>query len=299
MNPAAPAVLGWLVRDTFRQAQCSGVFALVLAVTLLCVLFCLTATVQPAADGLDLAFGAVAVSTGGGLDAAVRSLEANLAGWVGDVIGLALALVWTAGFLPAFLEPGAVVVLLAKPVPRWSLLAGKVLGVLAFVALQFAVFLLGTWLALGLRTGVWDPAYLWCLPLLVLHFAVFFSFSAMLAVATRSTVACLFGSVLFWILCWGMNLGRHVALLWPDLDALSPAFAHAVEGGYWLLPKPLDFHLLLLDGLQGDHPLRRLVDTQALAARGAWSPAASLLASAACGVVLLVLAACDFLTAEY
>jgi hypothetical protein len=299
MSAAKRAVLGWLMRDTFRQAHSSGIFWLMLATTLGCVLLCLTATAGPGMDSLDLAFGAIRISAANSLGRAVGVLEANLAGWVADVGGLALALMWTAGFVPAFLEAGAVAVLLAKPVPRWALLAGKFLGVVAFVALQFAVFLLGTWLALGVRTGIWDTTYLKCLPLLVLHFAVFFSFSAMLAVATRSTAACLFGSVLFWLLCWAMNLGRHVALLGPDLSALSPAFAPVVNGGYWLLPKPLDFHVLLLDGLQEDHPFRRLVDTRALVDRGSWSPAASLLASTACAVVLLTLAAYDFMTADY
>ena len=51
--------------------------------------------------------------------------------------------------------------------PRWSLLAGKFLGVLAFVALQASLFVGGTWLALGLRTGVWDPTYFLCVPILL------------------------------------------------------------------------------------------------------------------------------------
>ena len=59
--------------------------------------------------------------------------------------------------------------------PRWSLLAGKFLGVLVFVAAQNALFVGGTWLALGVRTSVWDPTYFLCIPMLLLHFAVFFS----------------------------------------------------------------------------------------------------------------------------
>ena len=57
-----------------------------------------------------------------------------------DAVGLLLALLWTASFLPTFLEPAAVAVLLAKPVPRWQLLVGKFAGVLAFVAFQAARF---------------------------------------------------------------------------------------------------------------------------------------------------------------
>jgi hypothetical protein len=299
---ALPAVR-WLVRDTFRQSRASGAFWLMLAVTCASVALCLTATVvTDGADDpgrLDLAFGAVQVSLDRGPDVAVRGLEARLAGWVADGAGFVLALMWTAGFLPSFLEAGTAAVLLAKPVPRWGLLAGKCLGVLAFVAVQDGLFVGGTWLALGLRTGVWDPTYLLCLPLLLLHFAVFFSFSAMLATATRVPAACVFGSILFWLSCWAMNLGRHCFVALSDLRDAAGGLGHTVELGYWLLPKPLDFHLILLGTLGEDQVLGRVLDVRALAAHGAWQPAASVLASCACALVLLALAAYEFVTAEY
>jgi hypothetical protein len=167
--------------------------------------------------------------------------------------------------------------------------------VLVFVAVQGLLFVGGTWLALALRTGVWDPTYFLCLPLLLLHFAVFFSFSVLLAVATRSAVACAFGAVLFWLLCWGMNYGRHVALSVPDLQS----FAAASELAYWLLPKPLDFHILLVQTLQADNFATRVVDVEQLAERGAWSPGLSVLASVLAGAVLLGVAAYEFVKADY
>ena len=143
------------------------------------------------ADGtLSLAFGAVRVAVARDIPAAVHFLQLILAAGVADTLGLLLTLVWTAGFLPGFLAPQAVAVLLAKPVPRWALLAGKYIGVLAFVLAQAVYFVGGTWLALGLRTGVWDATYLLCIPLLLLQFAVFFGFSLLLAVCCRSTVVC-------------------------------------------------------------------------------------------------------------
>jgi ABC-type transport system involved in multi-copper enzyme maturation permease subunit len=297
------STLRWLVRDTFRQSLGSGVFWLMLAISLAGVASCLTVTIIPGVGDdparLDLAFGTMQVALDSGLPVAVRTLEAYLAGWVGDGLGLLLALMWTAGFLPAFLDVSTAAVLLVKPVPRWLLLAGKCLGVLAFVAVQDGLLVGGTWLALGLRTGVWDPAYLWCIPLLLLHFAIFFSFSAMLATATRSPVACVFGSILFWLLCWAMNFGRHSLVLLPELQAAASGLGHTVELGYWLLPKPLDGHLILLGGLQDDPALSRILDTRALRERGAWQPLASLLASCTCAAVLLALAAYDFVTAEY
>jgi ABC-type transport system involved in multi-copper enzyme maturation permease subunit len=248
---------------------------------------------------LELAFGAIRIPLARDKATAVRTVEFHLAGWIADGAGLLLALIWTAGFLPSFLEPSAASVLLAKPVPRWSLLAGKFLGVLVFVAAQNALFVAGTWAALGIRTDVWDPTYFVCVPMLLLHFAVFYSFSAMLAVMSRSTVVCVLGSIMFWLFCMAMNSGRHWMHVLPEFGAMSPLFSFFLDAGYWILPKPLDFHILLRETLGADDFFARVVDHKALAAKGYWQPVLSVFASLTAGVVLLTVAAYDFLTADY
>ena len=213
------------------------------------------------ADGtLSLAFGAVRVAVARDVRTTVHFLQLILAAGVADTLGLLLTLVWTAGFLPGFLAPQAVAVLLAKPVPRWGLLAGKYVGVLAFVLAQAVYFVGGTWLALALRTGVWDAAYLLSIPLLLLQFAVFFGFSLLLAVCFRSTVVCVFGSIAFWGICWAINFGRH---------AVMAAAAVAGCGKFSTLPGPpgrrrlLDLAQAGRSGLPG---LRRLGGPDALPA---------------------------------
>jgi hypothetical protein len=66
----------------------------------------------------EIAFGAVRIPVHGDRERGVRGLQLQLAAWVADAVGLLLALTWTASFLPTFLEAGAVVVLLAKPIAR-------------------------------------------------------------------------------------------------------------------------------------------------------------------------------------
>ena len=66
--------------------------------------------------------------------------------------------------MPTFLEPNAVSVLLAKPVTRRRLLLAKYCGVLTFVGFQIVLFVMLTWISLGLSTHVWDTRYLWCIP---------------------------------------------------------------------------------------------------------------------------------------
>jgi hypothetical protein len=209
-------------------------------------------------------------------------------------------LIWTAAFLPTFLEPSAVSVLLAKPIPRWSLLAGKYVGVVVFVALQASVFVGGTWLALGARTGVWAPDYLLCVPLLVLHFAIFFSFSAFLAVWSRSTITCVFGSLLFWLTCWGMNFGRHAALAhMAEEGHVGAGYSRVMEAAYWFLPKPADMGYLLARSLDADKYFPLGVEIKKVTELGALSPELSLLASVAFAVVMLGVAGYEFVKAEY
>src|SRR5262245_26007710 len=245
--PAVVFVLRWLVRDPLRQARASGVFWLLLGVTLVCVLFCLTVGISgdkpqlprrdfedpaylPRAEAdklspeivsqngvdvptgeLTLLFGAFRIPLSRSRVDAVRFIELLLVGGLADTAGVLLALIWTAGFLPSFLDPSTTSALLAKPAPRWLLLAGKFLGVLVFVALQATLFVGLTWLALGLRTGVWEGHYFIGIPLLLAHFAMFFCVSTLFAVVTRSTAAGVIGTLAFWFVCWGVNYSRQAA----------------------------------------------------------------------------------------
>jgi ABC-type transport system involved in multi-copper enzyme maturation permease subunit len=213
-----------------------------------------------------LAFGAVRVAVARDVRTTVHFFQLILAAGVADTLGLLLTLVWTAGFLPGFLAPQAIAVLLAKPVPRWGLLAGKYVGVLAFVLAQAIFFVGGTWLALALRTGIWDAVYLLSIPLLLLQFAVFFGFSLLLAVCFRSTVACVFGSISFWGICWAMNFGRHAVMAAADVAGcgkFSTLVVRLADIGYWILPKPVDLGCLAFDALGAQTHFRPILENSA------------------------------------
>lgn len=358
-------VLRCLAGDTFLQARASGVFWLMLGVSAMCTLLCLSVRVEgdvplrldphsppdflsrveyaravsAAADAalcgsavesgvfpvpmalvsseyrqivaahrdavpvvrgrMTLAFGAIEVPLSRDREQAVHFLELQLTGWVADTAGLLLALIWTAGFLPTFLEANAVSVLLAKPVPRWCLLGLKYVGVLLFVGFQAVIFVGGTWLALGLCTGVWKIDYWLCVPLLLLHFGIFFSFSVLLAVVTRSAVSCIFGSILFWLVCWAVNFARHASRLSPDLQSAPGAARTLLDVGYWVLPKPADLGALLFYGLRADDYFARLLDFKLLESQGAFDPLLSVLSSLLFTALTLALAGYEFATADY
>ncbi len=343
------APLGPLIRDTFRQAWASGISAMMLTVTAVCALLCLSVTISgdvslhdpnetvlflptpspPATaptgntvpngrpilendpesarrEGIEtlqgrmsLAFGAVSFPVSRERADAVHFLELVLAGGIAGTVGLLLALIWTAGFMPTFLEPGAAAALLAKPIARWQLLLGKYFGVLTFAAFHVVLFVGATWFALGLRTTIWDLDYLWCIPLLLLQFAVFYSFSVLLAVVSRSTVTCVFGAVLFWLLAWGINYGSIMARNVVETRSLPPATVALANTAYWIFPKPIDGGLILFNALNASrHFEKPLVFTLLESWRG-FSPALSILSSFAITIALLAFSAYELQATDY
>ena len=335
--PLAILTIRWSVRDTFLQALSSGILWLMLSVSALCIIFCLSVGVNGAAElrhadgpseflprkhpwdksatpganaGVDvvsgeltLAFGAMRLPLGRDAEDAVRFLQVLLAEGVAGAAGLLLALIWTAGFLPTFLEPGAAAVMFSKPVPRWWLLMGKYLGVLAFVGFQATVFVGGTWAALGLATGWWIPEYLLCIPALVLQFAIMYSASVLLATCTRSAMACVLGSVLFWFFCWGLNYGRHVVVTMSYLDAetspLPSGFQTLVETVYWVLPKPADFNILFQRMLHASDFNSSIPVFETIQQINGFHAELSILSSCLFALALLIVAARELVMTDY
>ncbi len=206
---------------------------------------------------------------------------------------------WTGGFLPEFLHSDAASVLLAKPVPRWALLVGKYLGVVAFMTLQTIVFVGGTWLALGWKTGVWFPGYLYTIPIVVVSFAILFSFMTLLSVWTRSAVVSIVGTLLFWLMCAGVTQTRHEMIF---RDAPPSIGRNVAETSYWVLPKTVDLVYLLhtlLSPTDGKVKLATDKMLDKLEKQNEFHPGLSVFCSLLFSAVVLGLAARRFATADY
>jgi hypothetical protein len=170
--------------------------------------------------------------------------------------------------------------------------------VTAFAACQFALFVGGTWLALAVGTGVWHPAYLLSVPVLVALFVILYSFSTLLAVWTRSTVVCVFGTLLFWGACSAVDHARYRALARAE-PAGPGAASPLAEAGYWVLPKPADCLLLLDDALESDRHFGQPAELGEAVRGRAFSPELSLLTSLVFSAALVGLAGWRFVNQDY
>lgn len=111
-----------------------------------------------------------------------------------------LAVVSTASILPDFLAEGSIEITLAKPITRLRLFFLKVLGALLFVTVQTTISVVLAYLLLGLKVDIWLHATLWAIPLIVAQFLYLYCVGALVAVMTRSSLAGLLTTLIFWVL---------------------------------------------------------------------------------------------------
>jgi ABC-type transport system involved in multi-copper enzyme maturation permease subunit len=121
---------------------------------------------------------------------------------VGGMIIILIAVIVTAFFIPNMLRPGSVVMLLAKPISRTTLLLFKYLGGLFFVLILATFTVGGVWLITGIRAGVWAPGVFAVVPLMTLSFAILYAVSTVAAVWTRNSIVSILVTLAFAGLLW-------------------------------------------------------------------------------------------------
>jgi len=129
-------------------------------------------------------------------------------GWLASI----LALISTAGIFPDLVNGGSIHLLISKPIGRLRLFFTQYAAGLLFVALQVALFTLACFLVIGLRGGAWEPGLFMAVPVVVCFFSYLFSVCVLLGLLTRSTLAALLLTILFWLLTFGVGLTENVLL---------------------------------------------------------------------------------------
>ncbi len=196
-----------LIVDCFREAIDRKIFWVMIAIS-----GCIAAAMACVGFGdnqISFLFGVWTIETtdyaaGSGM---ARALVGSLlVKYIADVYigwaGIIMALVATAGIFPSLMERGTVDVVLAKPLSRAKLFLAKYAGSMVFVAAQAAIFVVLTFLVVGLRWQQWFWGYLWFIPLIIVLFSYLYAFVALFAVTTRSTMTALLLGMVAWVMIW-------------------------------------------------------------------------------------------------
>jgi hypothetical protein len=135
----------------------------------------------------------------------------GIGGWL-TWCAMVLALISTASIFPDFAAGGSIDLYLSRPISRLRLFLTKYIAGLLFVALQVAVFAIACFLVIGIRGRSWEPRIFLCVPLVVLVFSFLFSPCVLLGILTRSVIASLLLTLLFWLLIFCIDLAEKGSL---------------------------------------------------------------------------------------
>ncbi len=125
----------------------------------------------------------------------------KVGGWVLLFVGVII----TAGFIPNMLAKGSLDLLISKPIGRSRLLVYKYIGGLTFVFLLTTITVVGLWVIVGLRSGIWTGNFLATIPMLTFYFAILYAVSTMTAMLTRNALVAILMTGFAWGLLWGVG----------------------------------------------------------------------------------------------
>jgi len=157
----------------------------------------------------------------------IKAIVAGIISFFVGTLGVLAAILVTAPIIPQTFEAGAIDLLLSKPVSRPLLFLTKFAGGCAFILLNAAYFVIGLWLIVGLRFGIWSSRMLLTIPVFLFLFSIYYAVSSLAGVLWRNAVVCIVVTVLFWVVCFAVgttkNLMEQVWLNSARLVKLVPA----------------------------------------------------------------------------
>lgn len=199
---------------------------------------------------------------------AIQAIQSLVVETLSGSFGMIVCLSATAFFMPNMLEKGAADIVFSRPVSRLTLLLSRYVSGLIFIAILATIGVTGIWLGLLIASGYNDPGVLWGAPLLIFLFGMLHAFSLWIGVLTRSTVASILLSVLFYLSTGGVHmlwqlkelLTHNAGIQASSGESLADADRGAwnvpiaiLDGAHLVLPKTADVDL----GLQ---KLRKTVE---------------------------------------
>ncbi len=148
------------------------------------------------------------------------------------VIGILVAVVVTSNLIPDMFAPGSMSLLLSKPISRSGLLIAKFVGGVGFIAINVIYLLVGLYFLLGWRLQIWNFGVLWCIPIFVFVFMIFYSVSVLVGLIWKNAIVSIVFVALFWGVCFVMGITHEQMRTWavdlPQLTSLEIVDQHVV-----------------------------------------------------------------------
>jgi ABC-type transport system involved in multi-copper enzyme maturation permease subunit len=148
----------------------------------------------------------------------IEFIVAKIIDYFVGTLGVFVAILVTSPIIPQIFEPGAIDLLLSKPVSRSLLFLTKFFGGCAFITLIAAYFITGLWLIAGLRFDFWHARPFLAIPILLFLFSIYYSVSSLAGVIWRNAIVSVVVTILFWGVCFSIGKGKS----WLEATVVTP-----------------------------------------------------------------------------
>ena len=146
----------------------------------------------------------------------------------------------TASVIPSVLEKGTIDLYLSKPIARWELLLGKILGSILVVAANIGVFMIGAWIILSWRLGEWNTGFIAAAPVLLFAFIVLYSVIVLCNLLTRGSAVGIIVTFVHFILLSSLLANRDTLLSFIE----NKFWRGVIDWVYYLLPQTHEHSLI-------------------------------------------------------
>lgn len=150
--------------------------------------------------------------------------------WWTTLFGVVLGLVTCASLFPDFMAPGSIDAVLSKPIGRGRLFFYKYVSGLLFAAVLVVVLAAMSFATIRWRLGFWHPAVFWSVPLAVALYSYLFAVCVLFGVWTRSALAALLMTMLFWLGCWGLQWAEQLSAQFSRTTSAAAALTGEARG---------------------------------------------------------------------
>jgi ABC-2 type transport system permease protein len=238
-----------LIRDTFREAFARKIFWGLFGLSILMILFFLfLLKIDIVEGGIATAslfgMGANRRMAGVDVDRIVRGVYGGIATFL-YTWGMFLAVFASAGLIPSVLEPGRIELLVSKPVSRTHILLGRYAGNVLVVSCNIIFLVLGIWMILGVKTGIWSPLFLISIATTIFIFAVLLAVVVLVGVSFDSAALATMVTVAL------MIMSPILAQTNLMMRLLSSEWSREIwRTLYYSLPKVYDLGTMTLDAIQ-------------------------------------------------
>ncbi len=148
-------------------------------------------------------------------------------------IGLFLSVFSASSFIPNLLEKGSVELFLSKPVSRRQIIWGKFWGGTIVVFVNVAFLIIGVWLLIGLKFGVWDLSFLTTIFTITFTFGVLYGLIILVGILTQSSLLAMMITYLIFFILSPVLASRDKL----ELLIHNKIVNWFIDGLYYLIPK--------------------------------------------------------------